>query len=71
MMAINLLLVGLSGLRIANRYLNREVAILGDLVINYLSADNFSLRVRQYICIINIVPSFRCGIVPILIKRGS
>ena len=64
-MAINLLLAGLSGLRNSNRYLNCEVAILGDLVINYLSANNLSLWFCQYICIINIVPSFRRGIVPV------
>ena len=70
-MAFNLLLAGLRRLRNANGYLNCKVAILGDLIINYLSANNASLWIRQYVCIINIVPSFRRGIVPVWIKRGS
>ena len=70
-MAFNLLLAGLRRLRNADRYLNCEFAVLCDLVINYLSANNTSLGVRQYVCIINIVPSFRRGIVPVWIKRGS
>ena len=67
-MAVNLLLAGLRGLRNADRYLNREFAVLCDLVINYLSANNASLRVCQYICILNFVPSFRRGIVPVWIR---
>ena len=70
-MAINLLLAALSRLRNANRYLNCEVAVFRNLIIKYLSANNLSLWICQRICIINIVPSFRCGIVPVLIKRGS
>ena len=70
-MAINLLLAGLSRLRNAYWYLNCEVAVFCDLIIKYLSANNLSLWICQLICILNVMPSFRCGIVPVLIKRGS